>query len=394
MTTGPLADVRVIDLTTIYSGPITTSILGDQGADVIKVESHDGDLMRRGRPERNGVAASFAMMNRNKRSVVIDVRTPDGYELVVDLIRGGDVLVENFRPGVMKRLGLDYETLKTVNPRLISVSINGVGESGPYASRRVYDAVIQAVSGMASLQVDPTEARPQMINTLICDKLTSLNAAQVICAALFARERTGVGQRVELSMLDVGLHFLWPDSMANFSHVGDDVEPMPYLDHAVFVRRTKDGYVGVMPVKGAEWQGMFSALDAQKLWNDDRFNTAAKRIENRTALHAAVDAAYLGFTTDEICARLEAHDVPFAKINARHEVIDDPQIVAMDAIEEFDHPHGGRMRQPRPPGRFHGTPAGLFRASPALGEHTEDVLAEIGRDATDIRRLRQAGVIN
>ena len=260
MPTGPLAGVRVVDFTTIYSGPIATAILGDQGADVIKVESAEGDLMRRGRPRRNLVSASFAMINRNKRSIVIDARTKEGCGILLDLIKTADVLVENFRPGVMTRLGLGYETVNTLNPRLIYASINGVGSEGPYAKRRVYDAVIQGVSGIAALQSDPDTGRPQMINTLICDKITSLHAAQVISSALFAREKTGKGQQVELTMLDASLFFIWPDGMSNFGLVGDDVERMPFLDHRRFVRQTKDGYIAVMPVKAAEWEGTFHAL--------------------------------------------------------------------------------------------------------------------------------------
>ena len=394
MSTGPLAGVRIIDFTTIYSGPIATAILGDQGADVIKVESAEGDLMRRGRPRRNRTSASFAMMNRNKRSIVIDARSQEGRGVLLDLIETADVLVENFRPGVMTRLGLDYETVKTLNPRLIYTSINGVGSEGPYANRRVYDAVIQGVSGMAALQSDPDTDRPQMINTLICDKITSLHAAQIISAALFAREKTGVGQRVELTMLDASLFFLWPDAMSNFGLVGDDVEKIPFLDHRRFVRQTRDGYVAVMPVKAVEWEGTFRALKLDNLWDDERFNTMELRIANTELLQQLLDDAYAEFSTDDICARLEAQDVPYSLINSRERVIEDPQIRAMGALVEFEHPTGGAMRQPRPTGQFHGTPAGLHRPSPELGEHTVELLNELGRTAKEIAELREAGVIN
>ncbi|MGE0625851.1 MAG: CaiB/BaiF CoA transferase family protein [Pseudomonadales bacterium] len=391
--TGPLAGVRIIDFTAIYSGPIATAILGDQGADVIKIEPAEGDVMRRGAPARNGVAASFAMMNRNKRSLVIDARADKGRAILRRLIDGADVVVENFRPGVMARLGLGYETFADSNPGLIFASINGVGQTGPYAKRRVYDAVIQAVSGVASLQADPQEGRPQMVNTLICDKVSSLNAAQIICAALFARERSGRGQRIELTMLDAALNFIWPDGMYNYSFVGSDVETVPNLDHSTFVRQTADGYVAVMPVKADEWAGTFRALDLENLWGDPRFETPAARRQNRELLQELLNEAYLTFTTDEICERLEANDVPYAQINDRDGVVSDPQIVAMGALETFEHSAGGTMRQPRPAGRFHGTPAGLFRNSPGLGEHTDEVLAECGIDEAEIRALRDAGVV-
>ncbi|MDA1074374.1 MAG: CaiB/BaiF CoA-transferase family protein [Proteobacteria bacterium] len=394
MSAGPLTGVKVLDLTTIYSGPICTSILGDQGADVIKVESHDGDLMRRGLVARNGVNASFAMMNRNKRSLVLDMKTKDGLAVLHDMIRKADILVENFRPGVMKRLGIDFEQANKINPRLIFVSINGVGESGPYANRRVYDAVIQGISGLASLHVDSSTGSPQMINTLICDKITSVTAAQNIVAALYAREKTGVGQRVEVSMLDASLFFLWPDGMINYSFVGDDVDPAPLLKYSTFVRTTEDGYVAVMPVKAVEIEGVFKALDLHAMWGDERFSTPALRMQNREELDTILNNGYAKFTTEEVCRRLEENDVPYALINQRHEVIDDPQVRAMGALVEFEHAQAGPMRQPRPPGQFHSTPSGLHRSSPGLGEHSEEILREMGRDDAEIARLRKAGVIN
>ena len=390
---GPLTGVRVIDFTSIYSGPIATAILGDQGADVIKVEPAEGDLMRRGLPQRNGIAAAFAMMNRNKRSLVIDPRKERGREILQNLIADADVVVENFRPGVMDRLGLGYDTLSKANPQLIFASINGVGSTGPYSTRRVYDAVIQAVSGIAALQADPTQGRPQMVNTLICDKITSINAAQVVSAALFARERTGKGQRVELSMLDSALNFIWPDGMFNYSFVGDDTEPVANLDHSLFVRETSDGYVAVMPVKAAEFEGTLKALNLDDLWGDPRFETPALRRENSLVLQGFLNGAYLNFTTDEICERLEANDVPYARINSRDDVVVDPQVVAMGALEQFDHHIGGPMRQPRPQGRFEGTPSTLYRSSPGLGEHTDEVLREAGLSETEIGDLRTAGIV-
>ncbi len=390
---GPLAGVRIIDFTSIYSGPIATAILGDQGADVIKIEPADGDVMRRGMPSRNGVGASFAMMNRNKRSLVIDARSDKGREALERLIVDADVLVENFRPGVMDRLGLGYERLAARNPRLIYVSINGVGSTGPYAKRRVYDAVIQAISGIAALQAGGNDGDPQMVNTLICDKVTSVNAAQVISAALYSRERTGKGQQVELTMLDAALNFIWPDGMFNYSLLDDDSEPVPTLDYSSFVRRTADGYVAVMPVKAAEWHGVFKALELDTLWGDERFDSAANRRANADVLNRLLNDAYGRFSTEEMLERLEQNDVPYAELNSQADVITDPQVVAMGALQEFEHHLAGRMRQPRPQGQFKGTPAGLRRSSPALGEHTEEVLLEAGYSSAEIAALRREGII-
>ena len=392
---GSLDGIKVIDMTTIYSGPIAASILGDQGADVIKVEAPPaGDAMRAPfRQSRNGLSGAFAQMNRNKRSIVMDLSQDAGKAALLRLVAGADVLLENFRPGVMERLGLGFETLRERNAGLVFASINGVGPTGPYASRRVYDAVIQAVSGVAALQADPAAETPVMINTLLCDKVTSMTAAQAICSALVARERTGVGQRVEVSMLDASLFFLWPDSMANFHFVGDDVPRFPYGSHAYFVRKTKDGHVATMPVQAGEWAGLFRALELPNLLEDERFSTAPARQANSELFQKLLNDAYARFDTETLCERLQGNEVPFARINSREQVIEDPQVRAMQALWEFDHPVGGRMRQPRPPGRFGGTPAALFRPSPELGQHTDEVLREAGFDAGEVAALREGGVV-
>ena len=383
---GALDGIRVIDFTTIYSGPICTSILGDQGADVIKVESPEGDWIRTAlNIQRNGVGGAFAMMNRNKRSVVIDLSTEDGVELVKRLVREADVVVENYRPGVMERLGLDYDTLKRINEKLIFLSINGVGATGPYSKRRVYDAIIQSVSGMATLQADPRKERPVMVNSLICDKLTSLIASQAVVSALLARERQGIGQRIDVAMLDAALFFLWSDNMLNYTFVGDDVPYWEPYTHANFVQETKDGYVCTMPVQADEWQGLFRALDLPNLLEDPQYLTATG--VNMERLRARLFDAYREFTTDELLVRLEANQVPFARINARDEVVDDPQVRAMESLWEFEHDFAGPMRQARPPARFSATPSEIFRSSPEHGQHTQEVLLEAGFSAEEFSDL-------
>jgi crotonobetainyl-CoA:carnitine CoA-transferase CaiB-like acyl-CoA transferase len=390
---GPLNGIRILDLTTIYSGPICTSILGDQGADVIKIESPTGDWMRMPAPiQRNGVNGAFAMMNRSKRSVVIDLSKEDGLSILKQLVSKADVLVENYRPGVMERLGISYEVLKDINERLIFASINGVGASGPYTDRRIYDSIVQSISGIASLQADPKTERPILINSLICDKLTAWTAAQAISSALVARERTGVGQRVDVAMLDAALYFLWSDNMLPFTFVDDEENPyVQQASHERMIRQTADGYICIMPVQTREYEGLYRALDLHNLSEDETYHTEDGI--NMELFDATLNEAFGRFTTDEVAARLESHQVPFARVNARDEVIHDPQVKAMESLLDFEHPFAGPMRQARPPSRFSETPSEISRCSPELGEHTREILGESGFSKDEITDLRKRKIV-
>ncbi|MEM9620592.1 MAG: CoA transferase [Pseudomonadota bacterium] len=388
--TGPLAGVKVADFTAVYSGPLAAAILGDQGAHVVKVEPASGDLMRKGVPRHKNMNAPFLTLNRNKQSLCVDLRTEAGVKIARELIHDSDVVMENFRPGVMERLGLGYDQFRESHPKLVYVSINGVGATGPYAQRRVYDAVIQAVSGFAALK--PGQP-PELVNNLVCDKITSLTAAQAIVSALFQAERSGRGQRVELSMLDSALFFLWSDVMTNFTFLEEGAATVPYGDLSLFIRKTKDGWVAQMPVQKAEIEGAFRALELESLIGDERFDSVEKRLANRDLLKEITDAAYARFSTDEICQRLEANDVPFSRVNLRDEVVDDPQIKAMEALWTVEHPDAGPVRQPRPPAQFSATPSNLHTPTAQLGDHNSDVLHRLGYDAAAIDELTAAGVL-
>jgi crotonobetainyl-CoA:carnitine CoA-transferase CaiB-like acyl-CoA transferase len=388
--TGPLNGVRIIDFTAVYSGPIAASILGDQGAEVIKVESKAGDLMRRGLPVNNGMGGAFTTMNRNKKSLCLDLQTDAGRDIARKLIATADVVMENFRPGVMDRLGLGYAEFKDTQPKLVYASINGVGSTGPYSNRRVYDAVIQAISGFTTLQAD---GDPAMVNSLVCDKITSLTAAEAVVAALFQAERSGRGQRVELSMLDASLFFLWPDVMTNYTFLDGEVEEVPRSDHSVFLRKTKDGWIASMPVQQAEVLGAFRALGVEHLITDERFSSFQNRARNRALLRELMDDAYARFTTDELCDRFEAEDVPYSRINLRHEITDDPQVQAMQALWTYDHPQAGAVRTPRPPAQFADTPSNIYAHTPTLGEHNSAILTELGFSVAQIEALTAKRVI-
>jgi len=388
--TGPLSGVKVIDFTAVYSGPIAASILGDQGAEVIKVESAAGDLMRRGLPQSKGMGSAFVAMNRNKRSLCLDLQTTAGLSVARRLVATADVVMENFRPGVMDRLGLGYDSFKATQPKLVYASINGMGETGPYAKRRVYDAIIQAVSGFATLQPG---GDPQMVNSLVCDKITSLTAAEAIVAALFQAERSGKGQKVDVSMLDANLYFLWPDVMNNHTFMAPGLEQMPHVDHSIFLRKTSDGWIATMPVQQSEVLGAFRALEVEALFNDERFNSFEARTRNRALLRELMDEAYLRFTTEQLCERMEQHDVPYARVNLREEVPDDPQIQAMGALWEYEHPLAGPVRTPRPAAQFAQTPSNIRAHTPTLGEHNAEILAELGYAASEVHALDEQGVI-
>ena len=388
--TGPLSGVRIIDFTAMYSGPIASSILGDQGAEVIKIESAAGDLMRGGLPKSGGLGSPFVTMNRNKKSLCLDLKTDAGRDIALKLIATADVVMENFRPGVMERLGLGYNDIREGRPKLVYTSITGVGTTGPYAQRRIYDGVIQAMSGFAALQ---SSERPEMVNSLVSDKVTSLTAAQAVVAALYQAERSGCGQKVELSMLDANLYFLWPDAMLNHTFLEDGTDTIEPLNHNVFLRRAKDGYIAVMPVAQAEVEAVCRALGIEHLLTDERFNSYEGRARHRTELYQLMDAAYDTFTIAELCERFEVEDVPYARINQREDVPEDPQVKAMQALWHYQHPHAGEVRTPRPPAQFSETPSNIHAHTPLLGEHNAEILESLGFDAAELERLTAEGVL-
>ncbi|MDP7570374.1 MAG: CoA transferase, partial [Myxococcota bacterium] len=297
---GPLTGVRIVDCTNMISGPMATMILGDQGADVLKIEAPGtGDLVRHMGSGRRGMAPTFATVNRNKRSVVLNLREPRGLELLERLVSGADVFVQNFRPGTAERMGIGEEVLRRVQPDLVYVSISGFGETGPYAKKRVYDPIVQALSGLASIQADRTTGRPHMLRLIVPDKLTALTAAQAITAALFARARTGTGQHVRLSMLDATVSFLWHEAMAGYTWVGDETErARPQLAQDL-VFKTTDGFMTAGTVADAEWQGFCRAANRPEWRDDPRFATTGARVLHVEERLARMQEVLAGATTDE-----------------------------------------------------------------------------------------------
>ncbi len=388
---GPLAGIRVIDLTTVISGPVCTMILADQGADVIKVEPPTGDIARRTAGDGE-FTAMFASANRGKRSVALDLKQPAALEAVRRLIAGADVLVQNFRPGTMKRLGLDEPAIRPANPGLVYVSISGVGETGPYVRKRVYDPVIQSLSGLADVQADPATGRPGMVRTIVADKTTAVYAAQAICAALVARGRTGLGQHIRLSMLDTMIGFLWPEAMTQYAVVGRESDPQP-APRPDLIFKTLDGHITAGSLSDAEWRGLCGVIDRPAWIDDPRFKTPAARSRNAAERLTLVGDILASRHSADWLDRLDAAEVPCAPVLRRAEVADNVQVTANELMELYDQPGLGMVRQPRPAARFDQTPAAIAGPAPRIGEHTASVLAEAGYSPTEIAALKAAGAV-
>jgi crotonobetainyl-CoA:carnitine CoA-transferase CaiB-like acyl-CoA transferase len=397
---GPLKGVRVLDLTGVVSGPFATMFLADQGADVLKIEPIGGDITRRSRAaiDKDGEFSSlFISSNRGKRSLAIDIKSDIGREVLTRLVAQADVLVQNFRPGTMERLGLGPEELRQRHPRLIYVSISGVGDTGPYVKKRVYDPIIQGLSGFADIQSQPVTNRPQMIRTIVCDKTTAIFTAQAVSSALYAREKSGEGDHIQVAMLDVMISYLWPEGMMQYTVVGAEADSADPKDRPDLVFKTSDGYITAGTISDSEWQGFCRASGDPELAKDPRFATPGARTLNATARINKMGEYIAQHTTAEWLERLDAADVPCAPILRRGEIIQNEQVVARGIITEFDQPTVGRVRQPKPAARFEVNEAVIGGPAPRVGEHSRAVLQELGyaNDAIDKmvgdRAVRVAG---
>jgi crotonobetainyl-CoA:carnitine CoA-transferase CaiB-like acyl-CoA transferase len=391
---GPLAGVRVLDLSIAATGPYAATLLADQGAEVIKVERPGfGDIGRYVGVSVGGVSALFHSCNRGKRSVAADPHTDEGRAIVLELARTADVFVQNFRPGVMERLGVGYDAVRAVNPDIVYASLSGFGAVGPYAHKGAYDTVIQAYGGFAANQGEP-DGEPKFLKQTAADKVTALYASQAITAALFARANGRGGQHVELAMLDAVVSFLWVDAAGNEVLLDADGTLNSSFVSTFRPFRFTDGWGIATPTADKDFLGMCRAFGIQS--DDPRLQTIAMRGQNREFVAEVMDAVYAvasTLTTEDAIARLEAETVPCGVVESPADIVADQHAIAVGMFEDHEHPASGRVRQPRHPAQFARTPAHLAGRAPLLGEHTDEVLTELGYDAAQIDTLRASGAI-
>jgi len=375
----PLDGIRVVDLTSYIAGSYAAMMLADLGADVVKVEAPEGDNFRE--------LPGFFGWNRGKRSIAVNLKTPEGREIVERLARRGDVVMENMRPGVADRLGVGHERLRALNPRLIYCSVTGFGSTGPYVDRPAFDPLLQAMSGLMVMQ--GFTGPPQYVRVAVTDYYTAALAAQAILAALFVRERTGRGQRVETSLLH--------GSMALNSGAMIDYEGKPTLarDNPTYrLYQAGDGeWLFLACGNQSFWVKLCKAMELPHLADDPRFGSWLLRLDNRDELLPILEAKFRSRPRDEWLEILAAHDIPAGRVQTLAEFLNDPAVRHHGLVKEYDHAEAGRLRVMGQPLVFHATPARDPGPPPTLGQHTDAVLAEIGYDAAAVADLRARGIV-
>jgi crotonobetainyl-CoA:carnitine CoA-transferase CaiB-like acyl-CoA transferase len=390
---GPLQGIKVLDLTSMVSGPVAAMMLGDQGADVIKVEPTHGEQLRYLGEKHNDITPTFYSCNRNKKSLAIDLKSDAGKEVLWKLIDDADVLLQNFRPGAIERMGFSEEVVRKRNAGIIFVSISGFGEEGPYAHKRVYDPIIQGLSGAADIQANRETGRPGMFRIIIADKISALTAAQAISSALFHRERKGEGQHIKLSMLDATVAFFWPEGMSGLTFAEKEADHKKSFSSIDLIYESSDGYITMSTVSDKEWAGFCTAVGRPELVNDERFATARARRQNIVARREIAGAEIVKRPTQELLQILDAQDVPCAPILSRQELLDHPQIEESGTVSRQQVEGFGEVRQAIPAARFQLTESTLRLPAPKLGQHSLEILAELGYGERESKELIDANIV-
>ena len=390
---GPLEGIKVLDLTSMVSGPVAAMMLGDQGADVVKVEPIHGEQLRHLGEPHNGIPATFFSCNRNKKSLAVDLKDETGKDILWTLISTADVLLQNFRPGAMARMGFSEEKVREKNPRIIYVSISGFGEKGPYSHKRVYDPIIQGLSGATDIQADRKSGRPNMIRIILADKVSALTAAQAVSSALFYRERYGEGQHIKISMLEATIAFFWPEGMSGLTYAENETDVRKTFSSIDLIYETKDGYLTISVISDKEWKGICEALERQELITDERFKSSLARRRNAEERREVIGEEVSKRSSAELLQILDANDVPCAPLLDRAELMDHPQIVESETILRESFTGFGEVRQARPAARFQLTESSLRLPAPKLGQHSREILESLGYDDAKCDALIAANVI-
>ncbi|HYZ88463.1 MAG TPA: CoA transferase [Myxococcales bacterium] len=389
---GPLQGIRIVDLTTVIMGPYATQILADYGAEVIKVEPPEGDIMRGAAP-MNGPAMGHLhlQMNRNKRGIVLDVKKEGGRRALLRLCEKADVFVHNVRSAAMQRLRLSYEDVRAANPRMVYASLLGYGSRGPYAGRPAYDDLIQGGCALPALFAKSTSGRPAYVPANFADRIVGVNAVHVILAALLCRERTGQGQEVELPMFETLAQFVLTDHLGGLSF--DPPRGPPGYSRLLHRRpfETKDGYVCALVYNDKQWSAFFKAIGRSELAANARLATYAARARNYDEAYGVLSDIFKTRTTGEWLELLEANDIPCVRLNQLEDLIADPHLGAVGFFHEMDHPTEGHLRLAGIPSRWSRSRPKIERGPPRLGEHSVEVLREAGYSAAEIEQLIAEG---
>ncbi|GGF69001.1 CoA transferase [Azorhizobium oxalatiphilum] len=395
---GPLAGIKIIDMTSVVMGPYATQQLADMGADVIKVEAPVGDLTRQIPPFVNpGMGAIYLNANRNKRSICLDLKQPAGREVLLRLAADADVLVYNVRPQAMARLGLSYEAVSAANPRIIYAGVFGFGQAGPYAAKPAYDDLIQGGAGMSALIARASvDGVPRYVPSAMADRVVGLAAVGAICATLVNRERTGQGQRVDVPMFETMVGFVMSDHMGGLTFE-------PPLDKGGYARqlsserrpyRTADGHVCALVYNDKQWSSFLAAVGMEDLLRDPCFASFRARSQNVDHVYGELARIFLTRTTAQWLELLEQADVPCMPMHDLESILDDPQLTATDFFQLMEHPTEGTVRVMRMPTEWSATPAEIGRLAPAKGADGEEVLRQSGFDADEIARLKADGILS
>ncbi len=388
--TGPLKGMKVIEMAHIMAGPVTGLMLADMGADVIKVERPNGDDTRRFLPpDIEGESAAFMMMNRNKRGIRLDLKTPAGKAALIRLIEQTDCLIENYRHDTMAKLGLGYDELKKINPGLIYCEISGFGRTGPYRERGGFDLIAQGMSGLMSITGEAPGRPPVKVGAPVSDITAGILGAMGCAAAYAHKLKTGEGQRVDTSLFEAGItHTYWQSAICFATGIAPGPMGSAHPLNAPYEAfRTADGWLNLGAANQTNWERMLKVIDAEQLAEDPRFASNRTRMENRADLAAALAPYFKPQTTQHWLEALEAAGVPAGPVLSIDEMHADPQTIARDMVPEVEHPVAGTVKTIGAPVKFHGTPAGVKRPAPLLGQHTEEVLAEAGFSAEEIKAV-------